>query len=613
MPGLIGVVGPQSNEEIGKLLENMAKSLKHEDWYKIDLHREDGIGLGRVSLGILNAEPQPIWNEDRTLCIVMEGEVYDYEDEKRRLMERGHRFQVDNDVEFVLHLFEELGSKAPLRLNGAFVAAVWDLQNRRLTIFNDRLGLRPIYYARHNGCLTFAAGVRGLLADPGLSRRVDPIAIAQFLSFDHVIGNRTLLSNVLLLPPASLLTFSKDRLTIQPYWTLEFADVCRPRKEEEYLEGLIHHLKQAIVRQTRDDLPAGVSLSGGLDSRTIVALLNLVRGSKPLHTFTYGISDCDDARLAREVASLVGAHHHFFKLKPDYLSKVAEEGVRLTDGLKSCVHMHPLAALQAQRQHVKVLYIGYLGDPLMGSHLYRELWTDHDQETLNKLMFENNNILFNATEQKSLFTEDFQLQIDGVVFDSLTTALANFKTTLVANLHNRFDLDQRQRRRSLMGHELVRSQVIDRTPFCDSDLVDFMLTVPPGLRLDRFLFINAFSRIFPDLAKVPWEGTGLPLITCARDLRIRISDQIRWRLRAAGLKRVPVRMHRPYADYDGWMRGALRPWVEKTLLNKRALERGYFEPEYIRNFVAEHVAGANHSRKLGVLLALELWHQQFID
>lgn len=613
MPGLVGVVGDMPLETRGKLLGDMAQALRHEDWYEVHLFADDRVGLGRVSLGILNPEPQPFWNEDETLCIVMEGEVYGYDDEKQHLIERGHRFQVDNDVEYVLHLYEEYSEDFALKLNGAFVAAIWEPQRRKLLLVNDRLGLRPLYYAQRNGCLTFASGVRALLTDPALPRSVDPVAIAQFLSFEYVLANRTLLTEVHLLSPSSLLIFCDGHLTIRPYWTLEFTDVCQPRSEEAYLEGLIHHLQQAVARQAHEDLPAGVSLSGGLDSRVILALLRDGPAIEPLHTFTFGIPNCDDARFAQEVATLVGSRHHFFELKPNYLLNVGEEGVRLTDGLNSCVHMHGLATLQAQAKYARVLYIGFMGDALMGGHLNRQLWADYDEDALSWLLFEHTNTLLCQAEQEELFTEDFQRQIDGAVFDSFRAALAEPQATLIANRQNHFDLRQRQRRFIMNGHELLRSRVLVRTPFCDNDLVEFMLRVSPGLRLDRFLMIKCFAQAFPDLAKVPYEGTGLPFIPCFRDLRIRADRQIRWRLRAAGLKWVPERKHRPYADYDDWTRTVLRPWVEETLLSKRALERGYFQPEYVRNLIAEHMAGANHACTLGVLLTLELWHRLFLD
>ncbi len=613
MPGLIGVVGPENRQKSQKLIENMASALEHEDRYRVDLWTGDNVALGRVHLGYVNPEPQPIWNEDHSLCIVMEGEIYDYDEERRKLIEQGHCFRVDNDSEFVLHLYEEFGEEFASHLNGAFVAAIWDRRANRLVLANDRFGLHPLYYAQCTNRLTFASGLHALLANPALSRRIDPIAVAQFLSFEHVLGNRTLLAEADLMPPASLLTFCDGHLTIRSYWSLEFADVYQPHSEETYLEDLTHHMRQAVARQAHDNLPAGMLLSGGLDSRIIVALLHNNLASGSLHTFTFGIPDCDDARFAREVAALLGAQHHFFELKSDYLLGVAEEGVRLTGGLYSCIHMHALASLQAEAKYVRVIYKGYMGDSLMGSHLNRQLWASYDEDTLNRMLFEHTNNSFRQAEWEDLFAEDFQHQINGAFFDSFRATSVEAKATLVANRQTHFDLRQRQRRFILSGLEMVRSQAIVRAPFCDNDLVEFMLTVPPGLRLDRFLFKKALVRAFPDLAKVPYEKTGLPLVACARDLRIRIDKQVRWRLHTAGLKWISVPHNRPYADYNGWMRTVLRDWTEETLLNKRTLERGYFDPDFIRNLVAEHMAGADHTCKLGVLLALELWHRMFLD
>jgi len=609
MPGLIGVVSSQAADAVRDRLVEMARALRHHEWYQVHAYHADGIGLGRVSLGILNPEPQPIWNEDRSLCIIMEGEVYDYAQEKRDLEDRGHRFKVGNDADYVLHLYEEWGEDGLVRLNGAFVAAIWDTVRQRLTLFNDRLGLRPLYYVHRDGGLAFAAGVRALLTDASLPRRIDALAVAQYLSFDYALGDRTLIEDVHLLPPASILTLSEGHLALRSYWQLEFADVCQVRSQEEYLEATVYYLRQAVRRQARDDLPAGVSLSGGLDSRTIVGFL-CEQGSGPkIHTFSYGIPNCDDARLAAEVSALVGATHHFYELKPDYLRDITPEGVWLTDGMKSCRHMHPLATLHEQAAHVRVMYIGFLGDPLMGGHLGRELWAEYEEDELARLLFAHTNTLCSPDELALLLSDEFA-SAAGVVYDSFREALAESKARLVANRQNHFDLRQRQRRLIVMGHEQVRSRLAVRTPFCDNDLVEFMLTVPPGYRLDRVLHIEALVRTFPDLAKVPYEGTGLPLVACARSLCIQIGRQMRWRLRAAGLKWVPELKAKPYADYDGWLRTALRDWTQEVLLGEEGRRSPLFKPEAARRLVDEHLAGAANAAKLGVLLSLELWRRR---
>jgi asparagine synthase (glutamine-hydrolysing) len=614
MPGLVGVVGDMPPEARDKLLKDMAQALKHEDWYQVQLYTDEEAGLGRVSVGILNPEPQPIWNEDHTLCIVMEGEVYNYEDEKLRLIERGHRFQVDNDPEYVLHLYEEYGKDFALKLNGAYVAAIWDSRERELLVVNDRLGLRPVYYAQLEDVLLFASGVRSLLTHPGLSRQVDVVGLAQLLTFQHLLGNRTLLTDVHLLPPACMLLHRGGGPSLRRYWTLQYATTYAPKREDDYVQEFLYCIERAVRRQMPNDgIPSAVLLTGGLDSRMVLSELMYIAPHQQIQTFTFGRPGCDDARFAREIARTLGVSHQFFELKPGFLLQCGEEGVRLTDGMKSCAQMHALATLREESRRARLLYVGFLGDSLMGDFVTRSLWASYERSDLSRMLFEMSNNVFREDQYAGLFSPGLCSQVSEAVGTSFQSALDESTSVLAADIRDRFVLCHLERRFTVMGHEIFRSQAAVRTPFCDKDLVEFMLTMPPGFRLDRQLITRALGQAFPSVAKIPRDRTGLPLVTCFRDLQIRASNQIRWWLREAGLKGVQAPGRKHYADYDGWMRTVLRPWVEETLLSKRSLERGYFNPEYIRNLVAEHMVGANHARKLGVLLSLELWHRLFLD
>jgi asparagine synthase (glutamine-hydrolysing) len=578
------------------------------------MYTDDSAAFGRVSLGILDPETQPIWNEDKTLCIVMEGEIYDYDGEKQRLIERGYRFQVNNDPEFLLHMYEAYGEDAALRLNGAFVAAIWDVKRERLLILNDRYGLVPLFYAHSKGQLLFSGGARAVAAHPDFVPRADAIAVAEFLTLEQVVGDRTLFDGITLLPPASLLTFGDKQLKIRSYWDFQFHEDYRDRDESWYIERWIHLMHQAVERRTRTGRPFGVLLSGGLDSRTVLAMMD--RACYPVHAFTFGIPGCDDARLAREVALKSGATPSFMALKPDFLIEMAEEGVRLTDGLNSCRHMHALAPLREVAQQVQVVFTGSVGDSLMGDHArtaYCQQSVAPDNGVLESALFKGRNRCFPETEHARLFNDAFYQQIKGTVFESFKGVLAQSKAVLATNKRKYWAIRQSNRRYVLEGQRLLRSQVIVRMPFYDNDFFDFMLAVPSGLRLGGSLYAQAFSTASPELAKIPWTKTGLPLTACMRDVRIRFDRQLRWWLRAKGLKWISESPKKHYVDYDGWMRTALRPWVEETLLSKRSLERGYFDPEYVRNLVAEHMAGANRARRLAVLLTLELWHRLFLD
>ena len=611
MPGLIGFVGDLPPAEADDRLREMARRLAVREEEQTDLYLGSGVGLGRLALGAVDREPQPIWNEDRSLCILMEGEVYDYADEKRRLIEKGHRFRAESDAEYLLHLYEEHGEDFALRLNGPFVAAIWSPEKRRLLVVNDRWGLQPLFYAQVDGRLLIASGARAILADPAYAPRVDLVGLAEFLTFEHLLADRTLFEDVRLLPPASVLTFEAGTLAIRPYWEFRFVEEYEDHPEEWYIEGLVHHLRQAVRRCRRGDGPEGVLLSGGLDSRAVLAAMDGAQGE--VHTFTFGVPGCDDARLAREVAKRAGARHHFIPLRPEDLPRMMKEGVWLGDGLNSVVHMHILAAVPEAARLTRVVYTGSLGDTLMGRYLPRALIGVHREDQLVQMLFRHYNTVFPVADQAQLLTPEVHRQVQGEPFAAFRRVLRESQAVLSAHRKEHYSIRQNERRWILEGQRLLRSRLVVRTPFYDNDLVDFMVRVPPGLRLEGYLYRRALAAAFPDLAKIPWAATGEPLLPSLRGAVAQLERQLRWRLRSAGLRFVPPPRRRPYAEYGHWFRTVLRPRVEEVLLSERALGRGFFEPEAVRALVAEHVAGTDHTRKLGVLLTFELWCRRFLD
>jgi asparagine synthase (glutamine-hydrolysing) len=613
MPGLVGFIGDASPEESRTLIESMAATLHPEPRFRKDLYTTDGVGLGRVSLGLVNSEPQPIWNEDRSICIFMEGEIFDYHDLKKLLIDRGHIFHYNNDPEFVLHLYEEFGEDSALKLNGIFIAALYHDRQKKLVIINDRLGLYPLYHSRTNGKFQFASGVRSLLADPYQPRKVDPITIIQFLTFDHALGNRTLLEDIYLLPPASILIYKNNGTKIRSYWQIGFPEYYHSHNEQYYIDGFLHYLRQAVKRQIEVNQPAGILLSGGLDSRLILAFIQKNIRNQDFHAFTFGIPGCDDARYAQEVASVLKTRHHFFKINSDYLVDVAEEGIRLTDGLENCIHMHSLASLKQETEIVKIIFKGFLGDALTGHLVRRILLSNYDKNSLNQLFFNHYYITFNQSQLHELLSENFRRRLNGGFSNDFLETFIHSRIANATDYMSLFDLHQRQRRMTLQGVELVRSQSVVRMPYCDNELIDFMLEVPPGFRYERDVMKKAITQSFPALAKIPYTGTGLPLAECSRDLIIRLDRQLRWKLRSLGLTWITVQKKRPYTDYNLWMRTSLRQWLEEILLKKTTFERGYFEPQAIRNLVSEHMKGTNHAPRLGALISLELWHRMFID
>jgi asparagine synthase (glutamine-hydrolysing) len=622
MPGLVGFVKDQNRERLGFNLESMARALDSEARFHSHLFEGDGFGLGRVSLEILNREPQPIWDEAHSCCVLMEGEFYDRSPLRQALQARGVRFATQSDAELALHLYQAYGEDFAAPLNGLFAIAIWDGVQRKLLLISDRLGNQPIYYSLTRSGLIFASGVRALLVDPELSRQTDRLAMAQFLTFDHVLDDRTFLEQVKLLPQASVLAFQwntagGDPLSIHPYWTLKYADTYSLRSETDYVEELNHLIHQAVARRVGGGIPHGILLSGGLDSRVLLGELAQLIPTDQLHTFTWGIPGCDDCRSAGELAKVAKTRHHFFELKPDWLLHKAEEAVRITDGLGNVANLHALAAAKEESQFASVVHKGYMGDAMFGFALTKDFWGDYDEETWFRVHLQTHTnqgvITFNAQEQRQLFTDEFQRQIGDGVFESYRAGMKRAGSGQLAVQRLYFDMTQRVPRMTLNGVEVMRSYAPVRLPFCDNDLYDFSLRVPPGYLFERRLSARAFSEAHPDLAKVPIAREGLPMIACYRDVRARAWKLTQWHLRNHGLSKLAGPYARYYKDYNLWFRTVLRSWVEETLLSPTALDRGYFNPDYLRKIVSEHMAGAKNATRLGAFLSIELWHRQFID
>ncbi len=616
MPGLVGFVGPVASGEERPFLQKMARALESESRFRVEAHQEDGVGLARVTLGIANGAPQPHWNEAQTICVLLEGELYDTAVLRQQLEQKGHTLRTPHDAELILRRYEAYGEAFAAPFNGSFLIAIWDRPRQKLIVANDRMGQYPVYYAQQGARLLFASGVRAILADPDVPRDVDRVAMAQFLTFDHLLNDRTLLQAARLLPQASLLIVEGGEKRIHRYWTLRYPEQIDLLPETHYIETFTQLFRQAVRRQA-GGASLGVLLSGGLDSRMILAELAQIV-PHPLHTFTWGIPGCDDGRYAREMARHIGSQHHFFELRPNFLLNMADNAVRITDGQGNIVNLHALATLEEEAQHAQIIYKGFLGDAMMGFALQPPFWADYDEPTRLKAhlaVYHGQGVItFDPfTEHDDLFSAEFKAKVGTAVLDSLADGMAASGNRSLALQRLYFDLTQRVPRMTLNGVEVARHRALVRLPFADNDLMQFSTQVPPGLQYERRVARKSFVNAFPKLAQIPLTDTGLPLVACLREVQIRASRLARWQLYNRGLGPHPDSLRKPYKDYNGWFRTVLRSWVEDTLLSPRHLQRGYYNPDAIRRVVADHMAGNNQTVRLGALMAIELWHRQFID
>lgn len=611
MTGILGFVSNNDSSDNAARIAAMARAMAFEHSCQIDHDSGSDWALGRVTFN--GASAQPVWNENHTICLVMEGELYGTDELRKQLTRRGREFRNQDDSELLLRLFLENEDRFVDDLNGAFTVAIYDLSRHRLLVATDFLGQRPLYYTHYGGSFVFAGKMAALLADSYLPRQLDGTAIAQLLAFEHVLGDRTLLSGVKLVPPGTVMAVEGGRALMRQYWTMKFPVTFPFRADEDYLEELGFQTRRAVARQGNGSQPAVQMLSGGLDSRQLLgALAEIQPASRPdtLHTLTMGQKNCSDRQPAAEIARKAKAGHRFFELTPSIVPIVARAAVHRLDGLKSFIHAHAMAPWLMRSEPQQIVFKGFLGDKVWTDRQYS---SQYDDEAFQRMLWQRTLVLFDETEQRSLLLPSMRRLSDQTLAESFQTTIKQYTDPTVADRFAHFIISERQRRFIQYGVEGVRTQHIVRTPFADRDYVEFAVRIPTHLRVDRQIQLSAVVQMYPELAKVPWELTGLPMAPCIRDSTKRLNNSIRWTLRNLGLSWVPVWQRRPIADYDGWMRGPLRPWVEGVLFDRKTSARGLYNPNYVRKVVTEHMAGKDLSRRLSMLITLELWFREFLD
>lgn len=618
MPGLFGFIDrterSASPQESETLLQAMATAMRLETFQRTELYHTAGVGLGCVHIPRMNPEPQPVWNSDRSCALIWYGEIFELASLRSKLAQTGVDATNSSPAQLLLQLYLAFGDEFAKLLNGTFVIAIWHAQKAELLLINDFLGAQPIYYAHYGNRFAFASLANALLTDHTLPRRIDKIAVGEFISWEMVLGERTFLQDISLLPPGTILKTKDGAVTLNSYWRLHFADEYSLRPREEYLEQFAHLLKQSIQRQAPGQLRVGVNLSGGMDSRTVLGLTGTVLSGPEIRTFTFGLANSDDVLLAGELAQVAQTRHSWHSFNSHFLPGIIDKAIRLTDGMSNCVHFHAMTIVQQQTSEVDLLYTGYLGDTILSSEAPMEWILPYDLKLTRQLCEGLMGYVFPHQDMSEIFTPEFTASTLAPLNDDINRVIDDYRSNLTMSALNHFEVLYNGRRNTRYGNDLLRNYLLCRTPFCDKDFVEFCLTIPPGLRINRTLVKYIIAEHFHPLAKVPWDKTGFPLVECLRNYQEQVKHQLRWHVaRIPGMDHIRERKPQPMHTYGTWMRSSLRNWVEELLLTPHALQRGYVRPETQRKLVQQHMAGKDNSREIGVLLSLELWHRMFMD
>ncbi len=585
---LVLIAGPMESAHRRELLTRMAAASPLSRPTRI-VYADEAIGFAITAPADTPLDPVLAWDEGGERFTLLQGELLIEGGEAEHLMALAHRY----------------GDTFTQRLNGDFAAALWDGVEKRLTLLTDHLGMHPLYYHVRGEQLFIGTHVAHLLALPDLHPKLDRRALATFLAVEYPVGEATLVEQIALVPPATRLSWKDGMMRLESYWRPWTLSPSPMQARERWLEGLIHYLREAIAHQRRGDGESGLLLSGGLDSRLLLALLTEA-GVRP-STYTFGLRNSDDVRWGREVARRVGLPHRVAVLRPSHLPRVAERAIALTDGMTGAIHFHLLWGREEAETWPEQLYLGFLGDALFGSHLTPLLWGRYSTTEVRRYLFRHANVAFRREDLERLLTPRWYGSLRDAAWEAFRDAVV-VPHGDAAQVAVAFDLWQRQRRFIAQGHRLLRPWHRLSLPFADRELVSYILRIPPGLLLNRELMIEALLRIAPELGHIPYTGTRLPLISSLRSVAMRADRQLRWRLRSIGLRVSPPKA-RPYAKYDRWFAvgGPLHRWARSVLLSPDARVHTIFAPHALERWLDGARGERRTTRQIGVLLSLELW------
>jgi asparagine synthase (glutamine-hydrolysing) len=618
--GKVSLDGPIDRRTI----ENMTDALRHRGPDDGDVWIGDGAALGSRRLAIIDLSPRgrmPMTNEDGSLRLVFNGEIYNFEELRRDLEKRGHAFHSDTDSETLVHLYEEEGIAAITRLRGMFAFAMWDASRRRLWLGRDRLGKKPLFYRLHARELTFASEVRAFMRDPAVDARPDLTAIDRYLTWGAIPAPSSAIAGIQKVPPAHHLVFEGGRVSLERYWKLSYVPK-RLESEPELREELRRLIETAVRLRMISDVPLGALLSGGVDSSVVVAAMRRVT-SGPIRTFSIGFdrSEYDEIEYARQVARRFETEHHELVIRPDasdWLQKVAHA---YSEPFADSSALPSLALCAMARQTVTVALSGDGGDEsFMGYDRHRAmrlaelaarlpgaargaagrlaglLRVTRTKSTVARARRFGETLAFDPVTQYTHWltcaTPEVKRELYGPALEATLESRAEddlreaFEGSDAASLPERAAHADLQR--YLPDDLLVKMDIASmahglevRSPLLDHHVVEFAASLPAELKLrgrvQKYLLKEAFREELPnEIRSRKKMGFGVPV--------------------------------------DHWLRHELRSQAYEILLDDRSVRRGYFRKAAVQRLLDEHSAArANHQFVLWALLMLELWHTNFID
>ena len=607
-------------------IEAMMGSMEYRGPDEADLYLSGQVGLGHRRLKIidLTTGQQPLSNQDGTVWIIFNGEVYNYVELRKQLVSNGHRFKSKSDTEVIVHMYEEYGEKCVPMLDGMFSFAIWDGRNNTLLIARDRVGIKPLYYCESDGVLAFASEIKALFAAGVITPEVEPAMVDRFLTYYYTPGAMTTFKGVRKLLPGHYMVVRDGRIKTECYWDLQFPSVTSTKEPKALVQELTDLLRDSVRSHMISDVPVGVLLSGGVDSTAMLSFA-VEQAQQEVSSFTIGFdgASCVDERpFARLAAERFGSRHYettitakdFADFLPRYIWHMEEP-----------VCEPPAVALyyvsKMAREHVTVLLSGEGGDEVFaGYQTYRNLvWLEAIKRGLGPLSGLAAKGMSALASLAGLPRVQHYAELAGLPIADYYHSRTSDPTQFFNRAKHSFYSDDF---RSLIAGQTAWATSRDLwSKTKDWSILNRMLYVdtktwlPDDLlvKADKITMANSLELRVPLLDHHVLEfGASIP-----QSLKLK-GITTKYLLKKAMEPRVPAEiLNRPKTGfpvpYNQWLRHDLRDIVRGILLDPSTKRRGYFASDAVETLLDNNDKDGRFSKEVFSLLALELWHRTFLD
>jgi asparagine synthase (glutamine-hydrolysing) len=623
MCGIAGIAGADPSWKADeRTVRRMCRAIVHRgpDDEGIAVLGPAGLGMRRLSIIDLAGGHQPIHNEDETVWVVFNGEIYNFQELRAELEAKGHRFATHSDTEVIVHLYEDLGADCVQKLRGMFAFALFDTRTQRLLLARDRLGIKPLHYALWQNRLLFASEIKSLLAVAPELAQPDAAGLLQYFQFGYIPDPATAFAHIHKLPPGHVLEFASGRASVRRYWDVPAYSTQAPASEEECLDELERRLEEAVRIRLISEVPLGAFLSGGTDSSVVVALMARA-SSRPVKTFTIGFehADFDETAYARKVAERFGTEHCELLVQADIEATVTRLTRMLEEPFADSSMIPTFFVSELARRHVTVVLSGDGGDELFAGY-------DRHRVNLQRAAFDGVPA-WAASGYRSLVYPILPARVKNRKFAYNVTLPADERYLDGISFLRAKDRDQ-----ELFHREFLTA--IRHLPSPLEPYRELLRAAPASDRLSKLLYLDTKTYLPADiLTKVDRMSMAVSL-----EARVPILDHhvvewvaslpTEWKLRGGKakylLRKLAERLGVPrevlYRPKQGfalplrhWLRRELKSELTRVLLEPQAAQRGYFREPAVRRLIDEHQGGArDHSGLLWQMLVFELWHRNFL-